>query len=76
MTKADIIKLADDEALMEVGRLAIENELIEWRDDRLQTMRNNGFSIREADGQASSIIRFGPEVGLRIALRAIAERFS
>ncbi len=76
MTKADLIKLADDEVLMEVGRMAIENELVEWRDERLQTIRNNGFTIREANGEASSIIRFGPEVGLRIALRAIAERFS
>ena len=66
--------LADDVELMEVGRKAVENALVEWRDSRLSMLRrNNGLVIREKDGKESSIVRFGPEVGVAIALRAIAE---
>lgn len=64
---------AQDEDLMEIGRKAIEDELIEWRDARRFAMRNNGFTVKEADGTPSDVIRFGPEWGVRIALRAIAE---
>jgi hypothetical protein len=65
--------LADDDALLEVGRKAIEDALVEWRDSRISTLRSNGFVIRERDGGGSSTIRFGPEDGLRIALKAIAD---
>ncbi len=58
--------------LLEVGRKAIEDTLIKWRDARLsQMLRGNGFVVKEKDGSASSIIRFGPEDGLRIAIMAI-----
>lgn len=67
-------ELADDgQLLWSVARRAIEDELVEWRDNRMFVLRNNGFTIREQDGTESSIIRFGPEVGVRIALRAIAD---
>jgi hypothetical protein len=69
----DLDALADDDHLLEVGRLAIEDRLIQWRDARMSELsRRNGFTIREVDGKASSVIRFGPETGLRIALKAIA----
>lgn len=67
-------RLADDDALMEVGRKAIEETLVEWRDSRLSEFtRGNGLVIREKDGKESSIIRMGPEVGVKIALKAIAD---
>lgn len=66
--------IAQDGELLEIGRAAIEKVLIEWRDNRLsQLMRGNGLVIREKDGKASSIIRFGPETALKIGLEAIAE---
>ncbi len=68
-------RLADDEqALWEVARAAIEDALIEWRDSRMSMVgRNNGFVVKEKDGTNSHIIRFGPEVGVRIALLALAD---
>lgn len=75
ITPADLRELAaDEELLWEVGRLAIEEALVEWRDNRRSTpFRNNGFVIREYDRSPSEIIRFGPEMGLKIALLAIAD---
>ncbi len=65
--------VAEDEALLEIGRKAVEDALIDWRDTRCSEVgRGNGLVIREKDGAASDVIRFGPETGLRIGLRAIA----
>jgi hypothetical protein len=67
-------KIAGDKALLEVGRLAIEANLIEWRDNRLHEFgRNNGLVVKEKDGTDSTIIRFGPETALRIGMTAIAK---
>lgn len=67
-------RLADDSGLLwTVARRAIEDELIEWRDSRMFVLRNNGFVVKEMDGSPSDVIRFGPEVGVRIALRALAD---
>ena len=68
-----IKEIADNDELLEIGRLAIEDALIEMRDSRMFTIRNNGFVIKEKNGEESSIIRFGPEHGLRVGLLAIAE---
>lgn len=58
----------------EIGRKAIEDELIKWRNGRIsQCFRANGLVCREADGTESSIIRFGPEIALRIGLRAMLD---
>jgi hypothetical protein len=66
--------VADDDHLMEVARQAVENTLVEWRDDRISELRrNNGLVIKERDGTASDVIRFGPETAMRIGLTAIAE---
>ena len=64
--------IIEDDALLEIGRKAVENVLIEWRDNRLSQLRNNGLVIREKDGTDSSIIRLGPEDCIRIGLKAIA----
>lgn len=73
MTSKEIIALAENDELMEVGRKAIEEALIDFRERRMsEPIRGNGFVVREADGKASGVIRFGPEIGLRIALKAIA----
>lgn len=66
--------IAEDDTFMEIGRKAIEDALVEFRDDRLSApTRRNGLVIREKDGSESNMIRFGPETALRIGLRAIAE---
>lgn len=74
MNEAELLnKIADDDALLEIGRKAIEDALIEFRDCRTSVLqRGNGFCIKEKDGSASEIIRFGPELGLHIGLKAIA----
>ena len=60
--------------LLEIGRKAIEDELVEWRDNRLSMFtRGNGLVIREKDGTESSMIRFGPETALRIGLKAMGK---
>ena len=67
-------EMADDsELLWTVARRAIEDELVQWRDDGMFVLRNNGFAIKHKDGTPSDVIRFGPEVGVRIALRALAD---
>lgn len=66
--------LVEDEALMEIGRKAVEDCLIEMRDDRMFTIRNNGLVVCERDGKVSSVIRLGPEHGVAIALKAIAKK--
>lgn len=66
--------MKDDPNLLEVGRKAIEDELVEWRDSGLSSLgRNNGFVIKSFKGESSSVIRFGAEIGLEIALTAIVE---
>lgn len=65
-------RIAVNPELLEIGREAIEDALIEHRDMRLSALRNNGFVCKEKDGTPSAIIRFGPETGIIIALKAIA----
>jgi len=65
--------IADSPELLEVGRLAVEDALIMMRDSRISQIRNNGLVIHEKNGEASDIIRLGPEGAIRIALRAIAK---
>jgi Ran GTPase-activating protein (RanGAP) involved in mRNA processing and transport len=69
-----LVDIANDNELLEVGRLAVEKALVEWRDDRLSELgRRNGCVIRERDGSASSVIRFGPETAIKIGMPAIAK---
>ena len=80
MNKKDKISLlneiSEDEDLLEIGRLAIENELVYFRDNMMSQIRGNGLVIKEFDGTPSDIIRFGPEIALKIGLKAIAESLS
>lgn len=69
--KACMIVAQSDE-LVEVGRKAVEETLVTFRRGRISEIRGNGLVIREEDGKASSVIRFGPEAAIRIALTAIA----
>jgi len=66
-----------DSELLEIGRKAIEDVLIEWREGRLSELnRGNGLVVREKDGRDSSIIRFGPETALKIGLKAMGQALS
>ena len=72
MVAVTLTEIADDPVLLEVGRKAIEDVLVDLRDSRIFRLRGNGLVIYEKDGRDSSIIRLGPEDALRIGLRAIA----
>lgn len=62
--------LADED--YEVGRRAVEDVLIGFRDERISLLnRGNGLVIREKDGTESSTIRLGTEAAIRIAVEAI-----
>ncbi len=44
-------QVSDDNALLEVARRAIEDNLIEMRDARISILgRNNGLGVKEGDG--------------------------
>jgi hypothetical protein len=74
LNRETLLAIAEDQSLLDVGRKAIEDVLITWRDGRLSELgRRNGLVIREKDGTASDVIRFGPEAALRIGLLAIAK---
>lgn len=67
-----IDELLKNEAMLEIGRKAVEDTLIEFRDSRISVfMRGNGLVIREKDGTESSCIRLGIDDALRIALKAV-----
>ena len=68
----DVTALVEDDALIEVMRKAVEDELVEWRDEMRFMACGNGFSIRSREGEPSAIIRFRTDIGLRLALRALA----
>lgn len=68
-----LAQVASDDALLEIGRKAIEDVLIDWRDSRMSVLgRGNGLVVCEKDGKQSNVIRMGPEDALRVGLRAIA----
>lgn len=66
-------EITESPELLEVGRKAVEDVLVDFRDNRISMIRGNGLVIREKDGQDSHIIRIGPEDALRIGLKAIME---
>ena len=68
----DLKDIAENDELIEIGRKAVEDVLIDFRDSRISILgRSNGLVVREADGQFSSIIRLGTPEAIQIALRAI-----
>lgn len=71
----EIKELLDNPELIEVGRKAVEDVLIDFRDSRISEFgRGNGLVVREADGTESSTIRLSTDSALIIALKAIAEK--
>ena len=68
-----IIEIANNPDLIEVGRKAVEDVLVDFRDSRISQIRGNGLVIKEKDGGDSSVIRLGMEDALRIGLKAISE---
>jgi hypothetical protein len=68
-----LTEIIENDELLEIGRKAIEDVLVDLRDSRIAVLRNNGLVIKERDGKESDIIRMGPEHALRIGLKAIAQ---
>lgn len=73
MSSKALKEIAENPVLLEVARKAIEDALLDFRDDRIFTLRNNGLVIKESNGEESSVIRFGSEVAMAIGLKAIAK---
>jgi len=72
MNPEEIRGLTHNPELMEVARRAIENELIERRDQSIMVQRNNGLVIKHSNGEHSTIIRMSSEEAIQVGLRAIA----
>ena len=69
--------IPDNDELLEVGRKAVEDVLVDFRDSRIsQFLRGNGLVIKEKDGKDSSIIRLGTEDAISIGLKAILKHLS
>lgn len=69
-----IDQVLTDERLLEIGRKAVEDQLVSLRDSRLSVLfGGNGLVIRERDGGESAIIRMSVKQALVTALRAISE---
>jgi hypothetical protein len=67
-----LLEIADNSELLEVARLAVEDELIERRDDRVFVLRNNGLVVKEIDSTPSAVIRMSSEDAISTGLKAIA----
>lgn len=68
--------LLDPKNQWEIGRAAVEAQLIELRDARIGLIgRNNGLVVKEKDGSDSNMIRMGPEMALDTAIKAMLEEF-
>jgi len=65
---------AVNEDALEAARKAVENALVEFRDNRISVLNvGNGFVIREFDGERSDIIRLSTRDGLRVGIKAYLE---
>jgi hypothetical protein len=65
--------LADDDLIWEVGRKAVEDQLIDMRNSNMFVLNNNGLVIKNFDGTVSSTIRMSTEMAIKCALGAMAE---
>lgn len=64
----------DDELMYTVGRGAVEDVLIDFRDSGISILgRNNGLVVKHLDGSSSDIIRLSIEGAVTIALEAMAD---
>jgi ketopantoate reductase len=57
-----LIWLAQDQDMMEIARKAIEDVLIDFRDNHIFTLRNNGLVIKSYGGEDSHIIAWAPKM--------------
>lgn len=71
----DLATFLQSPEALEIGRQAVEDQLIEMRDARIGVLRNNGLVIKEYDGSPSHIIRMGPEHAIDIGLKAMIKAF-
>ena len=71
-----LLTLSENPILLEVGRKAIEDFLVDLRDSHIAVLCNNGLVIKERNSKDSNIIRMGPEDALKIGLKAIAAYLS
>lgn len=72
MTSIIDIDTITDQEWYEVGRIAVEDVLIEFRDARIGILgRHNGLVVYEKDGTPSDIIRLTIEDSLKIGMRHI-----
>lgn len=56
---------------IEKARLAIENELIEYRDSGIFVMNNNGLTVNNRDGSRSDIRRMSTAMGVHTTLATV-----
>ena len=76
MSDSEVLRriAGDDSVMYEVGRRAVEDVLIDFRDSGLSILgRNNGLVVKYADGTPSDIIRLPIEDAVRIAMNAMAD---
>jgi len=69
MKNIDLDSITPEE--YEIARLTIENILIDFRDNRISVLRNNGLVIKEKDGTASYIVRMATAECIRIGIETI-----
>lgn len=74
-TKAEVLReiLADDDLIWNVGRQAVEDQLVSMRDSNMFMLNNNGLVIKNFDGTESSTIRMSTEMAIRFAIGAMAD---
>ena len=69
------LQMLEDEALVQEACRAIFRSLENYRDSRLSTVAvGHGLVIKEEDGAPSAVIRFAPDIAVRLALTAMANR--
>lgn len=62
-----------DPVALEAARLAVEDELIGWRDSGLFMPSGNGFTVNYSDGTPGLGVRMPSVVGLKIAIKKYLE---
>lgn len=67
-----------NEEALEAARLAVEDVLIDFRDNGRFMVGANGFTVCDRDGSPSPIMRlttvFGLQIGIKAYLNALADQ--
>lgn len=67
-------KLADDRLAIQTVHIALEDELIELRDDRISfPFRANGLVVREKDASPSDAIRIPTDEAVKRVIKILAD---